>query len=126
MPKGVEKMLSLKQIKEDRELVNDIDWDMTPEEAVRLYLEWGNNWSGGITSVKSKSDVSYYFVMNTWGNAPIIYLVKRNSDEAVDLAEIKAPDNLVDDFYKVKKGVYAVEEKVKHWLKQELDAFSYN
>ena len=23
------------------------NWDMTPEELVRLYLEWGNNWAKG-------------------------------------------------------------------------------
>jgi len=36
-------MMNLKEIKEDKSLLNAIDWDMTPEEAVRLYLEWGNN-----------------------------------------------------------------------------------
>jgi hypothetical protein len=44
-----------------------IDWDMTPEEAVTMYLEWGNNWrKGQRTPVRSKHDESYYFVLNTW------------------------------------------------------------
>ena len=37
-------MMNLEDIKKDMRLVNEIDWQMTPEEAVRLYLEWGNNW----------------------------------------------------------------------------------
>jgi hypothetical protein len=40
-------MMKLDDIKKDQHLINVIDWDMTPEEAVRLYLEWGNNWAGG-------------------------------------------------------------------------------
>ncbi len=37
-------MLTLEELKKDRELVDSVDWEMTPEEAVRLYLEWGNNY----------------------------------------------------------------------------------
>ena len=40
-------MKTLDDIKKDRELINAIDWEMTPDEAVRLYLEWGNNWTEG-------------------------------------------------------------------------------
>ena len=46
-------MIALADIKNNFELVNNIDWEMTPEEAVTLYLEWGNNWSHG-KMVRSK------------------------------------------------------------------------
>lgn len=36
-------MMTLEDIRNDFDLLNNIDWKMTPEEAVRLYLEWGNN-----------------------------------------------------------------------------------
>ena len=62
-------MMTLEDIRQNQDLVNSIDWDMTPEEAVTLYLEWGNNWSHG-RMVKSKKDVSYYFVIYTWINPP--------------------------------------------------------
>ncbi len=39
-----EAMMQLEDIRDNEDLLNAIDWDMTPEEAVRLYLEWGNNW----------------------------------------------------------------------------------
>ena len=117
--------MKLKEIKMNRELVNLIDWDMTPEEAVRLYLEWGNNWAGGNYVIRSKDDVSHYFVVNTWKKEPIIYLIRRSSEEAEELAEIKLPRHLKEAYLKENgslKGVYAVEGEVREWLKQELEA----
>ena len=35
-------MLSLEELKKETDLINEIDWDLGPEEAVKLYLEWGN------------------------------------------------------------------------------------
>ncbi len=52
----VQKMMHLEEIKKNRALLNEIDWDMTPEEAVRLYLEWGNNWVRGNYVIRSKND----------------------------------------------------------------------
>lgn len=31
-------ILTLEELKKDRKLINDIDWEMTPEMAVRMYL----------------------------------------------------------------------------------------
>ena len=116
-------MKSLSEIKTDRDLVNSIDWDMTPEEAVRLYLEWGNNWAGGNYVIRSKKDVSYYFVVNTWKDKPIVYLIKRNSEEAEELAKIEMPPQITLQFFKEygnHKGVFPIKGKVEAWLKQEL------
>ena len=45
----------------------DISWNLTPEHAVTMYLEWGNNdWHSEYPPVRSKSDESYYFVVDTW------------------------------------------------------------
>ena len=115
--------MKLKDIKEDRNLVNAIDWDMTPEEAVRLYLEWGNNWARGNYVIRSKNDVSHYFVVNTWEEKPKIYLIKRNSENAEELAEILMPEDLKNRFLESvghHKGVYAIEGEVKAWLKEQI------
>jgi len=117
-------MMRLEDIKIDSELVNAIDWEMTPEEAVRLYLEWGNNWARGNYVVRSKNDVAHYFVVNTWKEDPVIYLIRRNSDEAVELAKIEMPARLKQRYLKAHgrhKGVYAVEGEVKAWLKEQLN-----
>jgi len=116
-------MLTLEDIKENRELVNDIDWEMTPEEAVRLYLEWGNNWARGNYVIRSKGDVSHYFVVNTWHGDPVVYLVRRNSEGARELAKIQLPSALIHRYRSENgslKGVYAVEGEIKAWLKKSL------
>ena len=115
-------MMTLEDIRKDRALANSIDWSMTPEEAVTLYLEWGNNWTHGKHMVKSKKDVSYYFVVNTWDEPPKIYLVRRNSDEAVDLAAIDLPSHLRSRFLEIvarRKSVCALTPEVKEWLQRE-------
>jgi len=118
-------MLTLKEIAKDSDLVNCIDWEMTPEEAVRLYLEWGNNWAGGNYVIRSKEDVAHYFVVNTWGEIPAIYLIRRNSEEAVELAKIDMPPELTPAFLDSvghNKGVWAVEGGVRDWLKKQVKA----
>ncbi len=117
-------MMRLKVLKQNSDLLNAIDWEITPEEAVRLYLEWGNNWASGNYVIKSKDDVTHYFVVNTWGKTPIIYLIRRNSEEAVELAKIDMPEAIKARFLEVNgnfKGVFAIEGKVKDWLNKQLN-----
>ena len=116
--------MQLDDIRSDNALLNAIDWDMTPEEAVTLYLEWGNNWAHGNYVIKSKNDISHYFVVNTWENRPVIYLIRRNSEEAVELARIHMPKDLEDSFMESighNKGVYSIDGEVKQWLKNQLN-----
>lgn len=116
-------MLNLTQLAEQRNLLNLIDWEMTPEEAVRLYLEWGNNWARGNYVIRSKNDVSHYFVVNTWSGAPTVYLVRRNSDIAEELADIPLPDDIGAAFMEsigYNKGVYTLSDTLKRWLQEQL------
>jgi hypothetical protein len=116
-------MSPLDEIKQNPELVDAIDWDMTPEEAVRLYLEWGNNWARDNYVIRSKNDETTYFVVSTWKGSPVIYLIRRNSEEARELAEFEMPDKVCKAFLKENgnnKGLYAVEGEVKQWLRREL------
>jgi hypothetical protein len=117
-------MLKLDQLKKDRQLINAIDWEMTPEEAVRLYLEWGNNWAGGNYVIRSKNDVTHYFVVNTWKENPRVFLVKRNSELAEELAELELPSEIKEQFLASvghQKGVFSIEGDVKNWLQRELN-----
>lgn len=117
-------MMNLEEIKRNSDLVNSIDWEMTPEEAVRLYLEWGNNWARGNYVIRSKDDVSHYFVVNTWKDEPVIYFIRRNSDEAVELAKIDMPKDLKKRYLHAQgrhKGVWALEGEVKSWLQKKLN-----
>jgi hypothetical protein len=116
-------MRILEKIKQDPDLLNAIDWEMTPEEAVRLYLEWGNNWARGNYVIRSKNDETCYFAISTWKEPPVIYLIRRNSEEAKELAEIPMPPHIKEAFLRengLLKGVYAVDGAVKEWLQKKL------
>lgn len=98
---------------------------MTPEDAVAIYLEWGNNgYRGGYQyAVRGKEDFSHYFVINTWDEHPTATLVYRNSDGAEDLAVLALPDPLANTFLKAvhnHKGIYPVSADVRKWLEREL------
>lgn len=115
--------MRIEEIIGNMEIINEIDWDMTPEEAVRLYLEWGNNWAGGTYVIRSKKDVSLYFVVYTWEDDPKIYLIRRNSDGAEELAEIEFPPDIKDRFLSSighTKGVHSPNDEIKKWLKKKL------
>ena len=115
-------MLTLSELKRDADLIDEVDWEMTPEEAVKRYLEWGNtDWGSGKYVIRSKSDYTTYFVVNCWSKPYYIYLIRRNSDEALELAKFELPEQFERDVCEL-KGVYALEEDVKTWLKTELNA----
>ncbi len=115
-------MLGLRELKKKPDIIFDINWDMTPEEAVTLYLEWGNNWTHGKYPIRSKNDTSVYFVLNTWESPPRLFLIRRNSEGAEELASLTLPKKLSSDFLKEinhNKGVYPPPDNVKNWLKKE-------
>ena len=115
-------MMTLEELRGNQAIIDEIDWNMTPEEAVRLYLEWGNNWARGDGYViRSKDDYTVYFVVNCWSKPYYIYLIRRNSDEAVELAKIELPTQFESPVCEL-KGVYALEDELKVWLKTELEA----
>ncbi len=101
-----------------------IDWNLSPEHAVTMYLEWGNNdWHSEYPPVRSKDDFSHYFVVDTWGEKPIVRLVRRNSENAEELISVDIPERLLGDLRKEfgkLRGVFEPPEAVKDWLKAEL------
>ena len=113
-------MLSLEELKKENDVINEISWDLGPEDAVKLYLEWGNtDWGSGKYVIRSKSDYSTYFAVNCWNKPYYIYLIRRNSEEAVELAKFELPKQFEKDVCEL-KGVYALGDDVKAWLKKEL------
>jgi len=104
----------------------EIDWSMTPWDAVTLYLEWGNNsWRADHQPVRSKADFSNYFVVYTWDKTPRAILVRRNSEEAKELAQLELPEEMGRKFLDSVgglKGVYPPNEEVRLWLEHELKA----
>jgi predicted esterase YcpF (UPF0227 family) len=113
-------MLTLEELKQRPDLIDEINWEMTPEEAVRLYLEWGNNWARGDGYViRSKDDYTTYFVVNCWSRPYYLYLIRRNSDEALELAKFELPKRFEKDVCEL-KGVYGLDRELREWLQAEL------
>lgn len=112
----------MKELKDFAHL--DIDWNLTPEHAVTMYLEWGNNdWNAEYPPVRSKNDISRYFVIDAWEECPMIRLVQRNSEKAEDLVSVPLPHSLIPGFREEHgsvKGMYAPTKPIKAWLKQEM------
>lgn len=106
----------------------DIDWSMTPWDAVTLYLEWGNNcWNGdsGVRQpVRSKDDYSNYFVIYTWDPVPKVMLIRRNSEQAQELASLDLPEGLRERFLDEVghlRGVFPPNAEVKEWLRAQMN-----
>lgn len=103
----------------------DIDWEMENEDAVILYLEWGNNNpTAKYPPVRSKSDRSNYFVVNTWTGEPVVYLLSRNSEGVETLNTIELSTEMSERFMESigrLKGVHKPSPEIIDWLKKEME-----
>ncbi len=127
-------MLSVSQLQKDRKLVNNIDWAMTPEKAVEMYLEWGTGWTRGNDFVSSADDESFYFVIFDWETEPpVVTLLHRTLEGADELAKIEVPKELFDASCKedgMRPGgtVHTLNRNLKEWVNgliqgPEIDCF---
>ncbi len=119
-------MLTLQELKERRDLVNRIDWTMTPEKAVDVFLEWGAGWTRGTEFARSGDEEAIYFVIYDWEQPPQLTLIRRNSKEVEELAKIEAPAELVaqaieEGGRKAGVGVYPLSRELKEWVRELLD-----
>ena len=117
--------MNLNDIKNDLGIMNAVDWNMTPEEAVALHLEWGPLRDLSYYNSRDNNNETVYFVMSTWKNPPIITLVRRRGFDSEELASFRLPKGLEEQVILSEgnnKGVYAVEGEVRDWLKKELAA----
>jgi len=118
-------MLNQEQLHADRELVNKIDWSMTPEKAVDMYLEWGAGWTRGHDFVSSPNQESVYFVLFDWEQPPQATLLCRNMRGALEVAKVTVPESLFrqavhEDGYRPGVGVHALNRELKEWLRQTI------
>ncbi len=117
---------SINDLKTKRDLVHQIDWTMTPEKAVDMYLEWGAGWTRGNDFVRSGDDESIYFVIYEWESPAQVTLLRRSSREVEELAKIPVDEKLVTESIdeggkRAGVGVYTPSEELKKWLAQAID-----
>ena len=115
-------MLSTKELKENRQLVNEINWEMTPDKAIEMYLEWGSGWTRGNDFVSSPDQESVYFVLYDWEeDPPVVTLLRRSMEGAEEIAKIEVPADLFhqaakEDGYRPGVGVHPLNRALKEWL----------
>jgi hypothetical protein len=109
--------------------VNHIDWDMTPEKAVDMYLEWGGSWTRGNDFVRDREQQSVYFLIYDWESPLQVTLLRRNTEGMVELAKIKVPVGLfqkaVDEAgRRPGVGVHSLNTELKKWVSKAIEARS--
>jgi len=120
-------MWGLEELKARRDIVDRLDWEMTPEIAIETYLEWGTGWSRKDTSVRFPDQESYYLVVYDWEKPLAVTLIRRDVRDMEELGKLEAPEELIREAIeesgrKPGVGVHAIHEKLKEWLKSELNA----
>lgn len=94
-----------------------IDWEMTPEYTFGTYESWG-----GVERVRSKNERVYYFFIDAWGDEPKLCLMERGIKHARVVAEILAPQEMVQQCVKEQGKValfertHPINDQIKQWL----------
>jgi hypothetical protein len=119
-------MMNMDELSRQRQLVNVIDWRMTPEKAVDMYLEWGAGWTRGNDFVSSVHDESVYFVLFDWEEPPQVTLIRRTMAGAEELAKVEVPAALfsaaIDEDGRRPGGtVHPLNRPLQEWLQSKLD-----
>lgn len=120
-------MISVNELTIDRHILDNIDWEMTPERAIETYMEWGTGWARKDDFVRYPDQASYYFVIYDWEEPLQVTLVRRTTQDLTEVARVAAPIELIrnalhESGRKPGVGVHAINEPLKAWLKHELNA----
>ncbi len=108
-----------------RQWLNDINWDMIHEDAVTMFLEWGNNnWRDAMRlPVRGTEDFSIYFVVDTW-EEPKVVLMKMTKYGSTTLCEKHLPEDMAKRYLESiggLKGIHELSPEIKQWLEKELE-----
>ena len=94
-----------------------VDWEMTPEYTFGTFESWG-----GKERIRSKKERIYYFFIDAWVDMPKLCLMERGIKHARVVAEILAPQDMVqrciDNQGKVARfeRTHAIDQELKKWL----------
>ena len=113
---------NIREILNDKEIERLIDWDLHPFDAVTRYLEWGTNWSRGLSHAKSCNEESAYFKINATASPARLMLVRQSHSNYELVSEVEAPQSLIDasvTHFACKNRACGITEDLRTWLKTE-------
>ena len=116
-------MLTIKEIKDNQEIMDCLDLEMTPEKAVALYLEWGAFSVHGQAFVRSGDETSCFFTVDAWKEPARVFLVRQSMSGREEIGEVEVPQQLVDEivqYWGGKRGTYAISREMQHWIRKQL------
>ena len=96
-----------------------VDWEMTPEYTFGTFESWGGR---NQERVRSGKERLYYFFVDAWVDTPKLCLMERGIRHARVVAEILAPQDMVqrcvDKQGKVAlfERTHAIDKELKEWL----------
>ena len=97
-----------------------VDWEMTPEYSFGTFESWGGR--DQMRSRQSPTERIYYFFIDDWEDSPKLCLMERGVKHARVVAEILAPQEMVQRCADAQGKValfersYAIDEDLKNWL----------
>jgi hypothetical protein len=106
----------------------DIDWEMTPEDAVQMHLEQDDSHGHVfLPAVARPEDSSRYFVVDTCYDPPVIRLQERSRTVLNALLVFPVPEALrpvVRRRLGNERGTFAPPPEILAWLRETLDRLS--
>lgn len=117
--------MSIDKITNHLDIINSVNWEMTPEEAISLHLEWGPLRSDSYYNSRDSNNETVYFVIDNWGKYPVIKLIRRIGFDSEELSTFRLPAELESEFMASSgkhKGIFAVDGNIRDWLKKRLNA----
>ncbi|GAB4346040.1 MAG: hypothetical protein Kow0089_23230 [Desulfobulbaceae bacterium] len=105
----------------DLPVTSIIDWEMTPEYTFGTFESWG-----GKERVRSSSERIYYFFIDNWGERPRLCLMERGIKHARVVAEIQAPENMIQNCVNSQGKValfersFAIDTPLRRWLEENI------
>lgn len=100
------------------DIINNIDLDMTPEDAISVHLEWGALRDNNKYYNNSETD-TYYFYVNSWHDIGL-YLIHRVGFDFDILGTFEIPEEYIDNFWLNYKGIFGISDPLKEYITNKL------
>ncbi|MFH1134746.1 MAG: hypothetical protein V1816_01530 [Pseudomonadota bacterium] len=115
-------MITFNELKHDRRLLSQIDWDLTPQEAFEAYqIKSPQSWKH--RALKE----ACFFQVSVYQGASRVVLVKKTYKDSEEIAEAPAPEELVHACLSqapggtTPHGAYPLDQGLRDWLQKELN-----
>jgi len=114
--------MTFAELKKNREITGQIDWDLTPQQAFEAYqIKSINSWK-----YRNLPPV-YYFAVSAWEGRARVVLIRRSLKDSQEIAEIPVPADLVaaclgqGQGEPAPSGHHPIDQAIRDWLAAELE-----